>query len=154
MVFTSSDNFHATTVPHFLRKDQSFVKGMELKADLGRLDCHYSSMPEELKVKGVFHLAAHPPTDSSFLVTQLYDKHLPIWRKHHAESWKLTDKNAEDRIVKEINRSEKEAVPTDPRTPIASDDADYILIKRKVFATKGKWKRFPPEVEQGSDSEP
>jgi len=154
MVFASSDNLHQAVVPLFLRADQSFAKGADLKADLAKLDEHYSALPAETRSRGVFHFAQYPPTDGSFLVTRLWDKHLPLWRNHHAGLRKPLVKDDEDRIVKEINRSAKEAVPIDPPTRIASDDADYILIKRKVYATKGKWKRFPPEVEQGCDCEP
>jgi hypothetical protein len=47
MVFVSSDNLHKRTVPLFLRSDQSFVEGPDLKADLKRIDDHYAQLPKE-----------------------------------------------------------------------------------------------------------
>ena len=46
-IFTSNDALHEHVVPLFLRADQTFVNGTELKADFGRLDQHYSSLPKE-----------------------------------------------------------------------------------------------------------
>ncbi len=77
-VFVSSDNLHKRVVPLFLRDDQSFIVGDELKADLRRLDGHYSALPDDVKISGFYNFAADPPEDASFLVTRLWDKHLPI----------------------------------------------------------------------------
>lgn len=52
MVFTSNDALHAATVPLFLRPDQTFVPGSELKADLAELDRHYATQPPELIERG------------------------------------------------------------------------------------------------------
>src|SRR5712692_675281 len=73
-VFTSNDSLHERMVPVFLRANQTFVKGIELKADLAKLDQHYSRLPKDVTDRGLFHFAAYPPTDSSFLVTKLWDK--------------------------------------------------------------------------------
>ncbi len=75
MVFTSRDNLLVRTAPLFLRSDQSFVHGDDLKADLRTLDLHYDALPEEKK-KGVYSFAAYPPDDNSYLVTQLWKKHM------------------------------------------------------------------------------
>jgi hypothetical protein len=64
-VFTSSDNLHERVVPLFLRNDQSFVKGPDLKADLRKLDEHYSALPEEVKRTGFHKFAARPRTRRS-----------------------------------------------------------------------------------------
>lgn len=50
MVFTSNDNLHKQAVPLFLRKDQVFIPGAELKADLKKLDEHYSQLPDHVKL--------------------------------------------------------------------------------------------------------
>jgi hypothetical protein len=53
MVFTSNDNLHARTAPLFLDERQVFVRGQDLKADLAKLDAHYSSLPDDVKARGV-----------------------------------------------------------------------------------------------------
>ncbi|MEK7092317.1 MAG: hypothetical protein AAB907_01695, partial [Patescibacteria group bacterium] len=41
MVFTSNDKLHKALVPIFLRSNQSFISGEELKSDLKKLDAHF-----------------------------------------------------------------------------------------------------------------
>jgi hypothetical protein len=80
MVLASNDKIHADIVPFFLRENQTYVSGIELKKDLTRLDKHYDALPEEVKNRGVVSFALHPPDDKSFLVTQLWNKHMsPNW---------------------------------------------------------------------------
>src|SRR5262249_30979189 len=81
MVFTSNDKLHNKISTLFLKEYQTFVSGKCLKEDLIKLDNYYSMFPEEIKARGVMNFAYYPPTDSSYLVTQLWDKHLPKWRE-------------------------------------------------------------------------
>ena len=76
MVFTSRDDLQVRSAPLFLRTDQSFVHGDDLKADLKRLDEYYDALPEREKEERRFSFAAHPPNDDSYLVTQLWKKHM------------------------------------------------------------------------------
>lgn len=146
MVFASSDHLHARVVPLFLRPNQTFVEGASLKADLGRLDAHYSALPEETKKRGLFEFASYPPLDSLFLVTQLWDKHLASWRKRQGEPKPQLDKKLQDALLKLANRFKDEGVPLDPATPIALKDVQALTVEKKVHARKGKWNRLPPEV--------
>jgi len=61
--------------PYF-RHDQSFIKGPELKADLRRIDEHFSSLPDEVKSQDLFKFAMDLPEEACPLVVQLWDKHL------------------------------------------------------------------------------
>ena len=151
MVFVSSDTLHSRVVPLFVREDQTFLEGTALKADLARLDEYYSKLPDEIKNRGVFTFASIPPDDTSFLVTRLWDKYMAsTWRDIKTRKFDGTDKidpEAEKALLNKMKRFVKEAAPVDPATVVKSDDADSIMIQRKVYARKGKWKRFPPEVE-------
>jgi hypothetical protein len=80
-VFTSGDKLHERTVPLFVRPDQTFVRGTELKADLANLNAYYSALPDEVKRSGLHRFASSPPDDTSFLVTRLWDRYLPSWRQ-------------------------------------------------------------------------
>ena len=51
MLFISSDKFHRNCAPLFLRKDQTFIWGLDLKADLQKIDQYYESLPLEEKEK-------------------------------------------------------------------------------------------------------
>lgn len=144
-IFTSSDNLHERVVPLFLRADQSFVRGAELKADLRKLDEHYSAFPEEVKLRGLHDFADSPPTDTTFLVTRLWDQHLPKWRT--GEEKPVLSEDLEKALLNLVNRIEKEAQPMSPDRLPTIAQADYIQMQRNVLARKGKWRRFPPEVE-------
>jgi len=80
MVFTSNDNLHIKTAPLFMNDKQVFVRGVDLKSDLAKLDKHYSALPQKIKDRGVISFAAYPPTEGDFLVANLWDKLMsPSW---------------------------------------------------------------------------
>lgn len=120
--------------------------GLDLKADLRRLDEHFTALPEDVKDKGLYHFAARPPLDTSFLVAQLWDRHLrPIWREDRRTVRRDPERDAE--IIRRVNRLAEATVPAGSPKPDSSDDIDYLIVQRKVIPRKGKWKRFPPEIE-------
>jgi hypothetical protein len=144
-IFTSNDALHERVVPLFLRADQTFVKGTELKADFGRLDQHYSSLSKEVRNQGLFHFAAYPPLDPSFLTTQLWDKHMPNWRKNQENSKPLSE-DLQRVLMDLVKRIEKDSVPARSTQPIGFGEAAYVHMQQKAHFKKGKWNRFPPEV--------
>ncbi len=146
MIFTSNDKLHSSIVPFFLRKNQSYVLGTELKKDLAKLDAYYSAFPEETKERGVISFAFYPPLDNSFLVTRLWDKHMSsTWRENQIRLKPDPNSKIGKEIMNEMKKFEREGVPVsnERRT---SGETDHMVIKRMVCAQKGKWKRFPPEV--------
>jgi hypothetical protein len=62
-VFVSHHKLHHRTVPLFLKRDQSYLDGDELKNALRELDEHYDGLPDEIKQRGVFAFAAYPPSN-------------------------------------------------------------------------------------------
>lgn len=145
MVFTSNDKLHTAVAPLFLRGNQSFVSGSDLKADLSRLDHHYSALPDELKQRGVLSFATYPPPDSTFLVTRLWDTHMsPKWRKDATRNVSQTPDPLVRRVIEELQRARREGTTVPKASSVHSDGADYLVIERKVRSKKGKWLRFPP----------
>jgi hypothetical protein len=145
MVFTSSDKLHAATVPLFMRSNQTFVPGPELKADLGALDRHFDSLSEEVKLRGVYAFASRPPVDSAFLVTRLWDQHMsPRWREHAMRAPTPRNPERQAALVELIKK--QAAAPASGDETKSADELDYMIITRRVRLKKGKWKRFPPEV--------
>ena len=91
------------------------------------------------------HAGADPLNDQR--PTRLWDKHLPLWREQHAKPKEALSKEAEEALVKLINRFEKDSTPIDATGPVAPEEIAQMTIQRRVLPRKGKWKRFPPEVE-------
>jgi hypothetical protein len=147
MVFTSNDNLHRQIVPLFLRDNQTFVLGADLKADLAKLDAHYDALPEETKRSGIMSFAFYPPHDTGFLITRLWDKHMaPGWREVDKAERAPRDPAMEKALAAEIMRMEKEATAVPAERQIGSDQADSLIIKRTVRARRGKWNIVSPEI--------
>ena len=79
-VFVSGDKFHRQAVPLFLRPDQRFYWGPDIKADAAKLRIYYEALPEETRRRGSMSYARLPPTDSDFLVSTIFDELRPDWR--------------------------------------------------------------------------
>jgi hypothetical protein len=144
-VFTSNDNLHERVVPLFLRQNQTFVKGQELKADLAKLDAHYSLLPEDVKASGVYRFAASPPSDDSFLVTRLWDEHSPKWRRSQAEQKELTPE-LQRALLELVRRTKEESRPLDPAERLSFSETNFLQMERRIMPKKGKWVRVPPDA--------
>lgn len=155
MVFTSRDDLQVRSAPLFLRPDQSFVHGDDLKADLKRLDQYYDALPEDEKKKGVFSFAAYPPNDDSYLVTQLWKKHMKPPGPSEQRGPRYQGKTVyvppagsdPKEIIKALDDFELNALPLAPETPVAMREAAIVQFSRFVRRTKGKWIRIPEKDE-------
>ena len=74
MMFVSNDRLHRRTAKLFLRSNQEFVWGSDLKDDLKRLNTHFLALPEEERDQGVLRISRHPPIEGEFLTTALWRK--------------------------------------------------------------------------------
>lgn len=145
MVFVSGDKLHERVVPHFLREDQTFVKGPELKADLKKIDEHFDKLPDDVKAKGIFNFAKYPPEEVCPLLVHLWDKHLPLWRQQKAEQ-KETPPELQKALVEMINKTQRESKPVNHAQHPSIEDVDYVHISRQIYPKKGKWMRVPQEA--------
>ena len=148
-VFVSSDNLHRKCAPLFMRNDQSFVWGQELKSALSELDRHYSAFLENQKEKGLMHIAPHPPLEFDSIVSRLWDKHLPNWREHASESPRKLDFDPE--AVKKLTNLIK--APSLPLNDVdfAPEEADVTSIRRMIDKNKGKWWQLPRDLKTDGD---
>jgi len=149
MVFTSRDDLHVRSAPLFLRDDQTFIHGDALKSDLKRLDEYYDALPGETKKQSIYSFAAYPPNDDSFLVTQLWNKHMRPPEGYRAPPPKYEGKiiyvppaGSDPREIKKaLDDFEANAVPLDPNTPVSMDEAAVVQFSKFILRTKGKWTR-------------
>jgi hypothetical protein len=142
MVFVSHDKLHAKTARLFMRQNQAFVWGGELKEDMRRLDEHYSALPEEIREQGVMRFAADPPDDTTFLTTRLHEQFLPGWRKRHDTK---TPTESAEKLIREV-RDAAEAPTAAEDVPL--DDAQFVLFERRIPVRMGKWRVVPPGAEK------
>ena len=145
MVFASNDHLHERTARLFLRDDQVFVRGEDLKADLAKLDEYYSKLSDEVKERGVMSFASNPPHEG-FLTTDLWDRFMrPDWRiKNEIPKDKVTDA----KLLEHMNRLIDAAKQQRDTQAISDKDDDFMLIQKFVPVRMGKWRLIPPEAEK------
>jgi hypothetical protein len=143
-IFVSSDKLHRDCAPLFLRNDQEFVWGGELKDGLRELNLYYDKLPEQIKEQGILGFAVEPPKDGHFFVAGLWDRHVPKWREKMQFS-------PEDRKLIEAAVFEKMKVISDAR-PAANVVVDSgnnepeFLVKRLAKHQKGSWWQMPKNL--------
>ncbi len=147
-VFTSKDRFHAQIVPLFLNPRQTFVHGEEIKQDLARLVELYSTMPDDILKTGLFTFAQTPPEDTSYLVTRLWDKYLPLWRGSKEKPQGPRNPEADRKIIEEINMWVDGAPGIQSHDEHDVDRLNHVIIARNVMPRKGRWRRFSEEQEE------
>lgn len=145
-VFVSNDNLHRRTVPLFLRDSQLFLAGKDLKRDLQALDDHYSALPKEALDQGLFRIARHPPHDSSFLTTRIYQR-LGFMRDSTVDLTPPQSEKLGSDIRAMVDGMERESEqPTSSVTWAEAQEPEQIAIQRRVPRQWGKWKIMPPGV--------
>jgi hypothetical protein len=120
-----------------------------MKADLAKLDAHYSAMPAEIRNSSLFRFAAYPPDDTNFLTTRLWDKHAPHWRANKTKAAEPKDKEEEVRIIAEINRVAQMAENApfiSSETAPPHDETQFVQLRRNPARRKGKWFRYSDDV--------
>ena len=144
MIFISSDKLHKHVTPLFLRPDQEFVWGFDLKKSLKEINIYYSCYPDSEKEKGLWALAPTPPMQVLSLIAELWDRHLLDWRKNKQNN-SVTKIPFED-IEKNIKQIEK--TPTLKTEPgeINTKDINSAIKKRKAQKKKGSWYLFPKDI--------
>lgn len=142
MVFASGDRLHKRVVPCFLGPDQEFLDRDALKADLARLDAHFSALPSEVRARGLSEFATYPP-DGDFVATRLWDRFLPAWRRNQ-ERRSARSPEGDRRTLAYLRRMEEAEPDLAPQADV--EDADFVQFSRRVPMTLGKWQLLPPEV--------
>jgi hypothetical protein len=156
MVFVSSDRLHKRCAPLFLRANQGFVWGQDLKADLARINNHFANFPEQEKEKGIMAFANVAPDLEGSLVRQLRARHLrpgvddqqPPPKRNPAADKQLIDELTSWRDAPTVPGAARDAAIREP---------DMLTIERRVSKRKGSWWQLPKDLradKQGPSEEP
>lgn len=143
-VFSSRDNFHVQVAPLFMHPAQQFVHGDDLKADLKGLDELYLQLPEATREKGLYSFAPHPPDDSSYLITRLWDAYLPDWRKNSKNVVEVPQKIKD--ALKELVDKFQQAVPAAHETVVNTDALAFAEMSRQIKPVKGDYFRIAKDI--------
>jgi hypothetical protein len=103
MVFSSRDNLHRDLASTFLRHDQSFVHGDELKADLKSLVEKSNALTSEERREREFQYGSYPPFDDNSVIHRLWRKHMRPWAPGSGNRAVKMSKEEEQALLKLIN---------------------------------------------------
>lgn len=144
MVFASSDRLHERCAPLFLRRDQGFVPGIQLKDDLDRLEKHFDTLPEAEKERGLYAFADKPPLEGDFLISRLWDRYLPNWRK--AGKPLKPDSERDRRLVEYLKALEKAPDLRPSEIDFDHQNGNFVMLKKKLAKRRGKWWQLPKDL--------
>lgn len=145
-VFVSSDRLHERCAPLFLRDNQQFLWGPDLKADLARLNDHYLELPMNEREKGVMKFASSPPRDGDFLVGRIWDVHWPHWRERPVKRDPMDEVKGKE-LVEHLGKFMKAPGVALDKLDDLDSDPQSMGIKRLVRKRKGSWFQIPKHIE-------
>lgn len=145
MIFTSSDRFHKQWAPLFLRDDQEFVWGIDLKQDLKKINAYYDKLPEFEKEKGLYVIASDPPRDENFLICRLWDQFLPEWRLQEEPSISMS-KEDENHLIEQVKGFTKAKTLGQNQVDFDLSNPDALVIQKRVPMKRGKWWQLPKDL--------
>lgn len=150
-LFASSDKLHRQCAPLFLRPDQEFVWGEDLKADLRALNVHFSALPEEIKKRGVFKFANRLPEESRGLIRKLFERHTPrlLRPASTTEAGKLND-GTHKKILADMKQW-RDAPESPLSGPPIDGELETLIIERAISRSRGSWVVLGPEVSDGRE---
>ena len=148
MVFVSSDRLHKRCAKLFMRDGQEFVWGLDIKDDLRKLNYHYlTSFSNTEKEQGITNLANGPPRNTEFLVTRLWDRHLPSWRSIRNEKGRQRDPERDSKLIEEMEKITKGSSFQLGASEFDIQDPDALSFKRRCSKRKGSWWQLPKDLE-------
>ncbi|MFG6459281.1 hypothetical protein [Roseateles sp. BYS96W] len=143
-VFVSADKLHRRCVQPFLRKDQDFAWGPDLKADLSRINVELSGASEAERLQGLHKFAPRPPGDVGNLVPSLWHRHgFELQKPEEQET--AVPPEAHDKLLAHL-RGFQEAATAPEVAEMPSDDLESLSIERLVPPKKGSWWLIPKHV--------
>lgn len=149
-MFVSSDKLHRKCAPLFLRNDQQFVWGPELKDGLSKINRYYIELPDSEKEKGVMSFAGDPPKEGDFLISEIWDHHFKGWRNR--KEIDLTDKNIKlSKLVEHIRQFTEAPGLAPGEIDFDPTNTDSMTIERSVRRKKGSWLQVPKDISTRND---
>lgn len=151
-VFTSTDRLHKKCAPLFLRNDQDFVWGDDLKANLRHTNSYWKAALTEAEREAGLTTIPHVPVEhEGSIITQLWDRHSPGWRNRLKQAEPRMSPEMEERFLEEMKAMhEAPSVELDPEECV-SMNFPHATVERSVRARKGSWWQVPKDMPRQGD---
>ena len=152
-IFVSSDKLHVRSAKFFMRNDQTFVEGSQLKEALRKLVDRYSALPEEEKDKSLSIYARTPPIDDRDCIIA------KLWDGHMRRNWREPPPELSPQLVAAleglIEDMKAERVQIDDESDLAN--VSSVEFNRYIPVHKGSFRLVPKGIAEraaGMRSEP
>lgn len=146
MVFVSSDRLHRACAPLFLRPEQEFLWGQDLKTDLRANHDALMQLPEADRLRGLISL--HPLPHPGSQIAMLHER---LLRKRQDGPF-APDIERVDELTAKVQRLRRAAdAPPSTNPSFAQGEADSITIERMLFKRRGSWYQLPHDYEPLDD---
>jgi hypothetical protein len=146
-LFVSSDKLHRRSAHLFMRQDQEFVWGIDLKPALKDINAHFLTFPEEVREKGLMSFANAPPSGNR--AAELWDRHVRKGYRDQHKTKMSPEKEAE--LVKRFKDFRKQRT-LDPNDPEQGED-EMISVARSVHRKRGSWWQVPKNMPDPKDDD-
>jgi hypothetical protein len=140
-LFISSDNLHRRAAKLFMRPEQEFVWGHDLKPGLKAVNAHFLQLPESERQRGIMSFANVPPEGN--IVADLWDRHLRSGYREERQRPRTTDPEKNAELVARFKEFRKQETLPPEEAQSTIDDPEIIAVKRSVHRKRGSWWQVP-----------
>ncbi|QDQ26710.1 hypothetical protein FNU76_10225 [Chitinimonas arctica] len=133
-IFISTDKLHRTCAPFFLRSDQRFIWGSDLKSELAELNEYFLTLPLEVRELGIYKFAHRLPVVSNGLIRELYTRYTPSLLEEKADE--LNNSTRSDLLPGTGDVREQSGGYDENGEGV---DYDELVLHRVVRERKGSW---------------
>lgn len=151
MMFVSSDKLHRKTAKLFLRADQEFVWGLDLKPDLNRLNAHFAALPAEEREQGVMRIAQHPPVEGDFLTTALWRTWMSDKAFSGGDHASEMDPVVSGSLTDNLKAFTEGETISEAQAKQIGGEPEAMAIERKIPRRKGSWYLIPKDFPDPTD---
>lgn len=151
-VFTSTDRLHKKCTPLFLRDNQDFVWGDDLKADLRHTNGHYATTLTEAQRQAGLNTIPHAPVErEGSIIARLWDRHSPGWRRRLTRPTQLMTQEQNAALVERVKGFQKAPPIRLPPEERNRTEFDHTVIERNIHRRKGSWWQVPKDLPDPDD---
>jgi hypothetical protein len=147
MAFVSTDKLHKKCAPLFLRKDQQFIWGSEMKESLRRTNEHFKTYPLNIREQGLNVIAPAPPVCFESEITRLYDLHCGNDWRNITSAIRFPRNHGEKDIVEYVN-SKKKLLDISLDEINNLGEPSSITIERRISKGRGSWYQLPNDIDK------
>jgi len=146
-VFTSTDRLHKKCAPLFLRGDQDFVWGDDLKTDLRRTNAHWAATLTEAQREAGLNTIPHAPVGhEGSMIAKLWDHHSLGWRQRLKQPASQMPPEMEKQLLDRLKTMRDAAPVTLTAEERNQTEFAHTTIKRSIHPRKGSWWQIPKNM--------